>query len=102
MTGQFPYSTSISGDCVFVETRWNGSKPEGVLHIPPAIGGELQTAGYDQFETGHAYHLPMAVGIAITLSMLTYTPWYLAGEQSVWTEEWGQLQPRDGSGFVAH
>ncbi len=82
--------------------RWNGSKPEGVLHIPTAICGELRRAGYDQFETGHAYHLPMAVGIAVTLSMLTYTPWYLAGDQSVWTEEWGQMHPGDASGFVAH
>ncbi|WP_157959927.1 hypothetical protein [Devosia submarina] len=75
--------------------RWSDSRPEGVLHIPSALTGVLVAAGYDQFETGHTYHLPMAVGIAVTLSMLTYTPMYLTGDLSVWTEEWAELKLSD-------
>ncbi len=96
MTGDFYYSASITGGRIFVDMRWNDAKPEGVLHIPPEITGELQLAGYQQFETGHAYHFPMALGIAVGLSMLTFTPLYLTGDLSVWTEEWGQLRPAEG------
>jgi hypothetical protein len=100
--GHFFYASEIEETCVFVDMRWSNNKPEGVLHIPIEVTRQLQDAGYDQFDTGHAYHFPMAVCIAVSLSMLTFAPMYLTGDISVWSKNWGQLQWIRGCGNVPH
>jgi hypothetical protein len=94
MVGHFFYSSEITERCVFVNMRWSGSKPEGVLHIPSSITEQVERTEYDQFATGDVFHLPIALGIAVTLSILTFTPMFLTGDRSVWTEEWGRLERR--------
>ena len=47
---------------------------------------------YGLIRTGETLALPIALGLGVILASLTFTDFYLSGDQTAWSEQWGPLE----------
>jgi hypothetical protein len=63
----------------------------GVLVMPPVLRDATAAEGLPTLGEHEEIGLPMVLGFAVTLCMLSERTLYLSGDRSVWDVAWGRL-----------
>ena len=92
MIGRFFYAERKLSGCIVVEMEWKGESAQGVMHIPEHVSKMTEGTDYGLIRTGETLALPIALGLGVILASLTFTDFYLSGDQTAWSEQWGPLE----------
>jgi hypothetical protein len=95
MIGHFAFNDEGLPDHIIVAMVWTPSGESGCVIAPPEVVEKLRDLDIGVRGEDEVMSLSFALSYGVMLATLAEAPLCLAGDRSVWPEEWGSFIERD-------
>jgi hypothetical protein len=94
MIAYFRYDKSPEADCISVELTSAQGVALGIVSLPPDAFKQMERLNPTAARSGDPMALPFALSYGVLAASITGCKLSIAGEKTLWPEDWGMLIDR--------